>query len=383
MVYQSLGRLNPILTMTKLIAIITAVLTLQSGFNAHAITVRVRDKSFVLGARDNQLMGIGLVTGLANDGDKDPIYTAQSLQNVFQTFGLTVPAAQMTAKNSAVVMVTATIPPNMKSGNTIDVHVSAMGDARSIQGGVLSRTLLFGVDKEVYAIAQGQVGVGGFALGNAGAGGATVQKNHPTAGQIIGGAIVEKEIPATIRQGDWVSWVLRDQDFTTSARMAQAINDKFPNSSLAEDGTTVRVKIPDSYRADVVRFIAEVEMIEFEPDTPARIVITERTGTIVVSGRVKIATCAVSHGNLVVNIAETLDASQPNPFAQTGQTVVTAQTQVNVTEEKAYLRALPDMPTIEKLAFYLNQVGATPRDMMAIFQAMKQAGALQAELVMR
>lgn len=366
---------------TKLLVLALCSVSLTSP----AIEVRVRDVSFILGARNNHLYGIGLVTGLANDGDKDPAYTLQAMQNTFQSIGISVPADQITAKNVAVVLVTATIPPNAKNGSLIDVTVAAMGDARSIQGGSLAQTFLYGPtgDRVVYAIAQGPVAVGGFALGSSGGGGASVQKNHPTTGQIIGGATVEREIPTTIVKGDSIRLVLREQDYTSAARMAEAINKKFPSSSHAEDSTTVRVKIPDLYRTASVDFVAQIEAVEFEPDTPARIIINERTGTIVVSPRTRVTTCAVAHGNIVVKIAESLEASQPNPFSQTGQTVVTATADTQVTEDSGRLRAFPDMPTVEKLAYWLNQMGATPRDMMAIFEAMKQAGALQAELIVK
>lgn len=359
------------------------ILAFAFALNVSAIQVRVRDVAFILGAQDNQLVGIGLVAGLANDGDKDPAYTLQSLQNTFQSFGIALPAAQLTAKNVAVVLVTANIPPDQKKGSKIDVTVAAMGDAKSLQGGVLMQTLLYGADRNVYATAQGPIAVGGFSLGNAGAGGANVQKNHPTTGQIIGGAIVQAEIPSTRVHGDSIFVVLREQDFSSAARMAEKINEKFPNTSQAESSTTVRVKIPDLYRTATIPFIAQVEAVEFEPDSPARVIINERTGTIVVSARTQIATCAITHGNIVVKVAETLEVSQPAPFAQVGQTQVVPRTDTQVTEQPGHLKALPDMPTVEKLAFFLNQVGATPRDLMAIFEAMKQAGALQAELIIR
>jgi flagellar P-ring protein FlgI len=350
-----------------------------------AIPVRVDAVSFILGARDNHLYGIGLVTGLANDGDKDPAYTLQAMQNMFQSVGITVPANQITAKNVAVVMVTATIPANAKNGSKIDVTVAAMGDARSLQGGTLAATYLYGPtgDRVVYAVAQGAIAVGGFALGTSGGGGASVQKNHPTTGQIINGGYVERDIPATIMRGDKIYVVLREQDYSNAALMAEAINKKFPSSSKAEDSTTVRVTVPDLYKNNEVDFVAQIKAVEFELLSPARVVINERTGTIVASAQTRVSTCAVAHGNIVVKIAQTEDVSQPSPFAQVGQTAVTTSTDIQVEEQPGRLKALPDMHTIEKLAYWLNQMGATPRDMMAIFEAMKQAGALQAELVIK
>jgi flagellar P-ring protein precursor FlgI len=210
-----------------------------------------------------------------------------------------------------------------------------------------------------------------------------VQKNHLTVGQIIGGALVEREIPATIVRDNSVELLLREPDFTSAARLAGAINDRFTNSCEAVDSTTVRVRIPEPWQPAPVNFISQLEAIEVIPDTPARIIINERTGTIVANSRIKIAACAVSHGNLTINIASSLDVSQPNAFSERGRTTVTPRTETTVTESKASLIPLPDLPTVEKVASSLNALGVTPRDIMAIFQAMKQAGALQAELIIR
>jgi flagellar P-ring protein precursor FlgI len=343
----------------------------------------VRDLVMVSGARDNQLVGYGLVVGLAGDGDKDQAYTKQSVANMLQRYGINIPASTMSAKNVAVVMVTADIPAFMKPGTRLDVTVSSMGDAKSLQGGVLLQTPLLGADGRVYAVAQGPTSIGGFAAGTEGGGGATVQKNHPTVGQIIGGALVEREIPATVVRNNFLELLLREPDFTSASRLAEAINGKFPDSSSALDSTTVRVELPEELEGSPVDFIARLEQIEVTPDTPARIIINERTGTIVATSRIRISNCAVSHGNLTITIASTLDVSQPNPLSQTGDTVVTPRTETKVTETKATLIALPELPTVEKVASALNALGVTPRDMMAIFQAMKQAGSLQAELLIR
>jgi len=362
------------------------LLAVASAVSAQAATSRVRDLTFVYGARDNQLVGIGMVYGLANDGDKDPAYTKTSMANTLQRFGIRLAPDALTSKNVAAVMVIAQIEAYARSGSKIDVTVAAMGDAKSLQGGILAQTPLLGADGKVYAVAQGVLAVGGFALGQGGGGGATVQKNHPTTAQIIGGALVEKEIPVNSLRGDRndsLEFVLREQDFTTAARMAEAINEKFPGSSHAVSATTVRVKIPDNYQISQVAFIAQVQAIEVIPDTPALVIINEKTGTVVVTARTKISSCAVAHGNLIVKIAETLDVSQPSAFAQTGQTAVVPRTDLKVTEQEAKMRALPEMPTVEKIAERLNELGATPRDMMSIFEAMKQAGALQAELRIR
>lgn len=344
---------------------------------------RVKDLVVVSGARDNQLVGYGLVAGLTGEGDKNPIYTVQTIANMLQRFGITVPAATLQAKNVAAVMVTADIPAFMKPGTRLDVNVSSLGDAKTLQGGVLMQTPLLGGNGKVYAVAQGALSIGGFGAGTGGPGGATVQKNHPTVAQIIGGALVEKEIPATIVRENHVELLLREPDFTSAARLAAAINEKFTNSCQALDATTVRVRVPDGLKQSPIDFIASLEAIELNPDTPARIVINERTGTIVANSRIRISNCAVSHGNLTISIASTLDVSQPNPFSERGDTAVVPSTETTVTENKASLIALPELPTVEKVAASLNTLGVTPRDIMAIFQAMKQAGALQAELLIR
>jgi flagellar P-ring protein precursor FlgI len=350
---------------------------------SYASGVLVRDLVMVSGARDNQLIGYGLVAGLAGDGDKDPTYTKQTVANMLQRYGINVPPATLSSKNVAVVLVTADIPAFVKSGGRLDVQVASMGDAKSLQGGVLLQTPLRGADGEVYAVAQGPVSVGGFSAGVGGGGGATVTKNHPTVASIIGGAIVEREIPTSIVRNQVIELLLREPGFTTASRMSAAINDVFTNSALAIDSTSVRVHIPDGIAGSPVDFLARVENIEVTPETPARIIINERTGTIVATSRIRVSSCAVAHGNITINIASTLDVSQPSPFSTTGQTVVTPHTTTEVNETKSAVVPLPELPTVEKVAAALNSLGVTPRDVMAIFQAMKQAGALQAELIIR
>jgi flagellar P-ring protein precursor FlgI len=348
-----------------------------------AFGVRVRDLVMISGARDNQLVGYGLVAGLAGDGDKDPIYTKQTIANMLQRYGINVPATTLSSKNVAVVMVTADISAFVKNGERIDVQVASMGDAKSLQGGVLLQTPLLGADNKVYAVAQGPMSIGGFTAGQGGGGGATVTKNHPTVAQIIGGALVEREIPTTIVHDNSIELLLREPSFTSASRLAAVINNTFTNSARAIDPTSVQVRIPEGVEGFPVDFIARLETLEITPDAPARIIINERTGTIVATSSIRISSCAVSHGNITINVASTLDVSQPNPLSKTGQTTVTPRTTTEVTETKASLVTLPELPTVEKVASALNALGVTPRDMMAIFQAMKQAGALQAELIIR
>lgn len=355
------------------------------SFPASADDVRVGDISTVSGARDNQLNGFGLVVGLAGDGDKDPVYTQQALANMLQRYGLNVQSlkTQISAKNVAVVIVTADIPAFAKPGARIDVQVSSMGDAKSLQGGVLLQTPLMGADNKVYAVAQGAVTVGGFTVGTGGGGGASVTKNFPTVGQIISGAIVEKEIPTAVVCNNNVELLLRDPSFVSAALMADAINNVFTNSARALDSTSVQVHMPDGTQGELVDFIARLQDVEMTPDVPARIIINERTGTIVATSNIHISSCAVACGNITISITSTPNVSQPLPFSRTGTTQVTQQTTTQVTENKTTLIALPELPTVEKVAMALNSLGVTPRDMMAIFQAMKQAGALQADLIIR
>lgn len=345
--------------------------------------VRVRDLVVISGARDNQIAGYGLVVGLAGDGDKDPMYTKQALANMLLRYGISVPATTLSSKNVGVVLVTADIPAFMKPGTRLDVQVSSMGDAKSLQGGVLLQTPLMGADNHVYAVAQGPLAVGGFSVGGSGGGGASVTKNHPTVGTIISGALVEREIPATIVRDNTIELLLREPGFTTAALLAQAVNQAFTNSAQAIDSSSVRVRMPPGTEARPVDFIAQLEALEITPDTPARIIINERTGTIVATATIRISHCAVSQGNLTITVANTLQASQPNAFSNTGKTVLVPSTETKVTESKAALIELPELPTVEKVASALNALGVTPRDMMAIFQTMKQAGALQADLLIR
>lgn len=350
---------------------------------AHSASSRIKDLVMVSGVRENQLVGYGLVVGLAGDGDKDPVYTVQAVANMLQKFGITVPASTLSAKNVAAVIVTSDIRAFMKPGTRLDVTVAAMGDAKSLQGGVLLQTPLVGADGKTYAVAQGALAIGGFSAGISGGGGANVQKNHPTVAFVTGGALVEKEVPMQMVQNGRIDLLLREPDFTSAARMSEAINKVYPDLAQAMDSTTVSVRVPEGWENSPVDFLARLESIEVTPDTTARIIINERTGTIVATSNIKISSCAVAHGELTITIASSLDVSQPNALSQTGATVVTPRTDTSVTERKSSLVAMPEMPSIEKVSSALNALGVAPRDIMSIFQAMKQAGALQAELILR
>ena len=357
------------------------------------LNVQVRDLCFVLGARDNQLVGYGIVSGLAGDGDKDPEYTLQAVANMLERFGLTLPPSALTSKNIAAVVLTADIPPFVRSGSRIDVHVAAMGDARSLHGAVLARTPLLGPDGTVYAVAQGPVAVGGFIGGIPGPGGASVQKNHPTSGQIVRGAVVEREIPVTFVKEKKLELIMRQPDFVNATAVADKINefvmndegliDKVISPALVRNGSTIQVKIPEDFTADPVRFLARIEQLSVTVNTPARVVLNERTGTIVATSRVAVSSCAVAHGNIIVNIAQGYDISQPQVPLAGGAPVLSPATDIVINEGEGMLTPFRSMPTVQDVAKSLNALGVTPRDMMAIFQAMKQAGALQAELILR
>ncbi len=350
-------------------------------FASSAFAARVKDLTLVEGGRDNQLVGYGLVVGLAGDGDSNAIATLRSVANVLQRYGLSVNASDLKAKNTAAVMVTADIGAFLKTGARIDVHVASLGDAKTLQGGVLLQTPLVGGDGRVYAVAQGPVAIGGFFGGAGGAGGATVQKNHPTTGVISNGGIVEREIPARFVQENTLRLLLQAPDFTTAARMTDVINRQWPASANAVDAATISVTMPANYRGRDVAFIAELGQLETTVDTLARVVINERTGTIVATSTVRLSQVAIAHGSLTITVTNNMGVSQPGPFAPGGQTAAVNSTQTDVNESRGGFSVLNEPPTIERLAAALNALGVSTREMMAIFQSLKRSGALQADLV--
>jgi flagellar P-ring protein precursor FlgI len=362
---------------TGILALALALAALP--FAAHAS--RIKDITLVEGGRDNQLIGYGLVAGLAGDGDSDSIAKLHTVVNVLLRYGITENVQDLTSKNIAAVMVTADIAAFLKPGARIDVTVSSMGDAKSLHGGVLLQTPLIGADGRVYAVAQGAVATGGFVGGSGGAGGATVQKNHPTVGVISNGAIVERSIPAQFVHDNIVRLLLDNPDFNSAARMADAINIQWPAAATALDAATVQVNVPASYRRREVPFIADLGVIDFVPDTLARIVINERTGTIVATSTVRISQVAIASGSLTITITQNLGVSQPKAFSSGGTTQVVPSTQTAVNEGKGGFTVLNEPPTIERLAAALDALGVSTRDMMAIFQTLKRSGALQAELI--
>jgi flagellar P-ring protein precursor FlgI len=300
--------------------------------------------------------------------------------NALQRFGLIVPYDQIKVKNAASVMVTADIGPFLRPGARIDITVASMGDAKSLQGGVLLQTPLLGADGRVYAVAQGPVAIGGFLGGTGGPGGATVQKNHPTVGTISNGAIVEREIPTSYVGLQGLHLLLRDPDFTSAARMAKAINMVYPGTSEAQDAATVAVRLPAEFKGHEVDYVAALGSIDVTPDSVARIVINERTGTIVATSTVRISQVAISHGSLTITVTSTQGVSQPGAFSS-GQTTTVQGTSTAVDEVKGGFKVVDELPSIERLAAALNALGVSTREMAAIFQTLKRSGALQAELI--
>ncbi|NLC55378.1 MAG: flagellar basal body P-ring protein FlgI [Armatimonadetes bacterium] len=339
--------------------------------------VRIKELARVSGVRNNQLFGYGLVVGLDGSGDSNQVaFTARAVANLMQRFGVSIAPETLKTRNVAAVVVTADLPPFVREGNRIDVLVSSVGDARTLQGGTLLQTPLEGADGQVYAVAQGPVSIGGFAAGGRGA---NVTRNHPTVGRIPNGAIVEREVPVTAVKDGELSLLLSRPDYATAARVVQAINRKLGAAAARSvDAGTVRVRVPAGRANDLVGLVAELEVLPVETDTPARVVINERTGTVVIGGRVVIAPVAVSHGGLVVEVAQETAVSQPAPLSG-GHTVTTQQPQTRVQEEPATVFGLQGA-TVEELVKALNALRLTPRDIIAILQAIKQAGAMQAEL---
>jgi len=380
------------LALIPLVALAVAIPAIAQVGDSSPITLnysggsRIKDLIDVEGARDNQLNGYGLVVGLAGTGDSKIDSTLQTIANALKNYGVNVPMDDIKSGNVAAVMVTADIPPFVKPGTRIDVVVSSIGDSKTLQGGVLLQVPLQGADKTVYAVAQGPIAVGGFIGGQSGPGGATVQKNFPTVGTIPNGAIVEREIPMQIVNNGSLNLLLRDADFTSAARMAEAVNRVFPNTAVARDSKTVNVLLPPEYSNYEVNFLATIGSIEIEPDTTARVVINERTGVIVATSNVRVSKVAISHGSLTISVASTLTASQPDAAPlignAAGQTVVLPSTTTDVNEQKGSFKMVEEQPKIEQVAAALNALGVSTRDMMSIFQTMKRAGALQAELVL-
>ena len=345
-----------------------------------APSVRIKDVADIQGVRDNQLVGEGIVVGLDGTGDKQGTQTLQVLSNFIAHMGVTVPAAQLNPKNVAIVAITAQLPPFMKKGAKIDIQVSSMGDASTLQGGILIQAPLKGADGRVYAVAQGAISVGGFSAN--GGGDSTVQKNHTLVGRIPNGGLIEREVETTFAHNGVVRVILRKGDFTTAQRMAECINTRWADSAKAIDPMTIEFRLPcnPAEQATTMATVAELESLLFTPDLPARVVINERTGTIVAGALVRLSPTVLSHGNLYITVKRLNAVSQANPFSG-GTTVATQDTTTETVEENGRAIVLEHGPTLADLAAALNALKVKPRDIIAIFQALKEVGALNAELV--
>jgi flagellar P-ring protein precursor FlgI len=361
--------------------VVLVVLLFLTGAVTESGAARVKDIAGVKGARPNQLSGYGLVVGLNSSGDdKKTEFTFQSLANMMKRMGIEIDKQKIKLDNVAGVMVTATLPPFAKVGTRIDVVVSSMGNATDLQGGTLLLTPLTAPDGNVYAVAQGPISTGGFTAGGDAGGG--VQKNHPTVAYIPGGAIVEKNVQLNLLEDQAISLNLNNPDFTSCLRLTRVINQGL-GGELAQpvDGGTVKIKVPQPFQNSLVEFISLVENMQIAPDNIAKVVLNERTGTIIMGENVRISTVAVSHGNLSIIVKENKDVSQPLPFSERGRTVVTPDTEVRVEEEDARLIMVQEGVNLREVVNGLNAIGVSPRDLISIFQVIRASGALQAELV--
>jgi flagellar P-ring protein FlgI len=360
------------------IALVSALLVAHAAASAGA-TSRIKDLASIEGVRQNQLIGYGLVVGLNGTGDtlNNIPFTRQSLQAMLERLGVNIRGAQIRTGNVAAVMVTANLPPFGTQGTRIDVTVSALGDAKSLQGGTLLVTPLLGADGNVYAVAQGSLAISGFqAEGDA----AKITRGVPTVGRIANGAIIEREVEFALNRLPQVRLALRNADFTTAKRIASAIND-YIGAAMAEplDPSTVQISLPNKFPQNVVAFLTEIEQLQVEPDLPAKIIIDERSGVIVIGRDVRVSTVAVAQGNLTVTISEAPQVSQPAPFSR-GQTRVVPRSQVGVQEDGKKLAVVREGVSLQQVVDGLNALGIGPRDMITILQAIKAAGAIQADI---
>ena len=370
----------------SIISVLVLTCVVLSPLSADA--VRIKDIGAIEGVRENQLIGYGLVVGLDSTGDRviGGQFTIQAMMSMLNKMGvnLVIDPIQLLTRNIASVMVTAKLPPFSKPGMTLDAVVSSMANAKSLQGGTLLLTPLKAANQQVFAVAQGPVSIGGFLGGTGGPGGATVVKNHQAAGVVPGGAIIEKELPVNIDTWETVSVLLRQPDFTTAIRTAEAIESTFgKGSASAVNAGSIKATIPQAFQGRVVEYIASIEGLDVTVDSVAKVVVNERTGTVVLGEHVRISTCAISHGNLTISVKNTLNVSQPPaPLigSSAGQTVVTPDVQTEIKEQESRLMVVDETVTLGEVVRALNAVGVTPRDLVAILSSLKSAGALQANL---
>lgn len=362
-------------------ALMVAGMALASFSQPALANSRIKDIASFEGVRENILVGYGLVVGLNGTGDdlRKSVFTRESLVGMLERLGVNARDNRLEVDNIAAVMVTAVLPPFSRQGTKIDVSISTIGDASNLLGGTLLVTPMIAADGEVYAVAQGPIAVSGFAAQGAAS---SVTRGVPTAGRIANGAIVEREVPFQMAQMETVNVALRNPDFTTARRIAQAVN-AFIGQPIAQplDPGTVRMTIPSNYTNNAVGLITDIEQLRVSPDQVAKVVIDEKSGVIVMGENVRINTVAIAQGNLTIRITETPQVSQPNPFSQGGQTVVVPRTQIEIEEdENRRLTVLPSGVTLQELVDGLNALGVGPRDMISILQAIKASGALQADI---
>jgi flagellar P-ring protein precursor FlgI len=359
---------------------LTAILAFLLFLAGPAHGVRIKDIADIKGVRSNQLVGYGLIVGLNGTGDSDAAtFTIQSMAAMLEKMGVTVLPKDIEVDNVAAVMVTADLPAFARTGSRIDVLVSSIGDAENLQGGTLLFTPLKAANGQVYAVAQGPISTGGFQVGSAS--GSGVQKNFPTVGRVVNGALIEKEIQTDFNAKQSLTLALHHPDFTTASRVARAINIAFYEPiARTHDAGTIEVKVPENYRGNTVSLVTKIEKLGVTPDVISKVVINERTGTVIMGENVRISTIAIAHGNLSVEIKEDQRVSQPLPFSRGGQTVVVPESEVMVEEGNNPIFLVESGVSIGELVKALNALGVSPRDLISIFQALKAAGALQAAL---
>jgi len=364
----------------RVLAALTAAALVLAPVQAFAFS-RVKDLIDVQGIRDNMLVGYGLVVGLAGSGDslRNAPFTQESLNTMLERLGVNTRGDTMQTKNVAAVMVTANLPAFSGQGTRIDVSVSALGDAKSLQGGTLLVTPLFGADGEIYSLAQGPVAIGGFVAQGAAA---SVTRGVPTAGRISNGAIVEREIGFKLADATTLKLSLHNPDLTTATRIAAAVNTYLgANIATVSDPSTVHLAVPANYAGGVVGLLTDVEQLKVDPDEPAKVVIDEQSGVIVMGADVRVSTVAIAQGNLTIRVSETPQVSQPEPFSKTGTTEIVPRTQIQVDDSHGNKMAvLSEGASLQRLVDGLNALGVGPRDIISILQAIKAAGALQADI---
>ncbi|MCZ4280498.1 flagellar basal body P-ring protein FlgI [Kiloniella laminariae] len=377
-----MSRLHHLSVLARTTALVCGLFACMAAISGEAAAQsRIKDITNFEGIRDNLLVGYGLVVGLNGTGDDigDAVFTRESLIGVLQRLGVNARDDDLDTDNVAAVMVTANLPPFSRQGSRIDLTVSAIGTSKSLQGGTLLVTPLMGADGEVYAVGQGPIAINGF---SAGGNAETITRGVPTVGRISNGAIVEREIDFDLKELQSVKIALKNPDLTTAQRIADAINQQLGgNSASSTDPSTVQVNVPDRYRGNTVAMLTDIELLPVRVDSPAKVVIDEKSGVIVIGNEVRISTVAIAQGNLTVKITETPQVSQPNAFSNTGNTEVVDRTQIEVDEDSdRRLAVLPSGVTLQEVVNGLNALGVGPRDMIAILQSIKAAGALQADI---